>query len=489
MTPTDESPSPDASARSDGSLQQETQQQSDAVERLSRALDAAPLDATLHARMIEATHAARDEAGFTAHRLALAALAALGNAPPEQMALVLYNVATVYAIKGRRDDAIRWYRHALDVHPDLAIAHQNLAAVLEAAGDKRGALSHRDRAYRLQRAFVEPAVRDERRRVLILGVGKGTGNVPIDAMLSFETTSRIRYAIDYADDAEDAQLPPYDVVFNAIGDPDIAQPLSPRIARFTRRCGRPVLNPPDAIERTFRHRTATQLAPVRDAIVPRCIRLDAKPASADALARQLAQHDVTFPLLMRPLAVHGGEQLARHASIDTLWPALVALDAPCYLTAYHDFRSADGYFRKYRVIYVDREPYAYHLAISPQWMVHYFSAEMTDTRWKLEEETRFLADPRAALGTRAMDAIVEIGRRLDLDYGGLDFALTSAQQVLVFEANATMLAHREARNGPLAHKNPFIERIAAAFERMLDARGGRMDSPLASPLSSPVAPA
>jgi tetratricopeptide (TPR) repeat protein len=440
------------------------------IERLSLALDAAPLDVALHTQILEAMRAAGDEAGFAAHELALVAFKILGAAAPDQLALVLFNLATVYSIKGQREQAIRWYRHALAVHPELAIAHQNLSALLKTEGNLQQAERHRERAYQLQRVFIEPALRTVERRLLILGTGKGTGNIPIDGLLSFKTTSRIKYAIDYADEAEDAQLPAYDLVFNAIGDPDVAGPLATRISRFAQQCARPVLNPPEVIERTHRHRTAALFAHVRNVIVPPCIRLDTRPANADDLARQLAMAGVTFPLLMRPLATHGGENLALHASLHTLWPALVKLDAACYLTAYHDFRSADGYFRKYRIIYVNREPHAYHLAISPNWMVHYFSAEMTETPWKLDEERRFLADPGTVLGVRAMNAIVEIGRQLDLDYGGIDFTLTPTGQVLVFEANATMLAHREARNGPLAHKNPYVERIADALERMLRAR-------------------
>jgi hypothetical protein len=41
--------------------------------------------------------------------------------------------------------------------------------------------------------------------------------------------------------------------------------------------------------------------------------------------------------------------------------------------------------------------------------------------------------------------------------------------VLIFEANATMLVHPEKPDGPLAHKNPAIERIIAAFAEMLAA--------------------
>jgi tetratricopeptide (TPR) repeat protein len=455
---------------------------SDTVEHLTQALDAAPLDTALHTRMLAAMRAANDEAGTVAHQLALAAFDLLGHASNDrpandglandQLALVLYNVATVYAMKGRSEAAIRWYRHALDVQPQLAIAHQNLAVALDSAGLREQALVHRERAYQLQRVFTDVALGNEQRRVLVLGVGKGTGNVPIDALLSRKTTTLIRYAIDYADEAEDAHLPPYDIVFNGIGDPDVATPLAARLARFAARCERPILNPPDAIERTHRHKTGAILEHVPDVIVPRCLRIDARPAKVEELAHQIAQAGLSFPLLTRPLATHGGERLELHASLESLWLALINLDAPAYLTAWHDFRSTDGYFRKYRIIYVDQKPHPYHLAISSQWMVHYFSADMVDAPWKLDEERRFLAEPFEVLGKRASDAITSIGRHLALDYGGIDFALTAEGKVLVFEANATMLTHREAQSGPLAHKNQYINSIVEAFERMLQARPG-----------------
>jgi glutathione synthase/RimK-type ligase-like ATP-grasp enzyme len=66
-----------------------------------------------------------------------------------------------------------------------------------------------------------------------------------------------------------------------------------------------------------------------------------------------------------------------------------------------------------------------------------------------------------------MEAICAIGQRLALDYAGIDFTVLADGRVLVFEANATMLAHPEADDGALAHKNPYVRRIVEAFERML----------------------
>ena len=115
-----------------------------------------------------------------------------------------------------------------------------------------------------------------------------------------------------------------------------------------------------------------------------------------------------------------------------------------------------GYYRKYRMIFVDREPFPYHLAISPHWMVHYFSADMESHRLEARRGAAFPARPRRRARRACLQALLAIGQRLDLDYGGIDFTLLPDGQVFVFEANATMLAHYERNTGPLAHKNPFV---------------------------------
>ena len=74
-----------------------------------------------------------------------------------------------------------------------------------------------------------------------------------------------------------------------------------------------------------------------------------------------------------------------------------------------------------------------------------------------------------AIGAEAWTAVQAIGAAMGLDYAGADFSLLPDGRVLLFEANATMLVHPEAADGKLAHKNPAIERIFAAFRAMLAA--------------------
>jgi Flp pilus assembly protein TadD len=63
---------------------------------------------------------------------------------------VLQNLAIAYSKTGRLDDAVRCYRRALDLQPQLAGAHYGLAFLLLRRGDRPGAELH------LQRFLEQP---------------------------------------------------------------------------------------------------------------------------------------------------------------------------------------------------------------------------------------------------------------------------------------------------------------------------------------------
>jgi hypothetical protein len=137
-----------------------------------------------------------------------------------------------------------------------------------------------------------------------------------------------------------------------------------------------------------------------------------------------------------------------------------------YATEFVDYRTPDSWYRKYRMIFVDRKPYPYHLAIGARWLLHYKTADMQAGAARRAEEAAFLRDPETAVGPRAMAALWEIAARLDLDYAGIDFSLLPDGRLLFFEANATMLIHPE--EDPLfAYKNEAVGTIVEAVEQMI----------------------
>ena len=83
---------------------------------------------------------------------------------------------------------------------------------------------------------------------------------------------------------------------------------------------------------------------------------------------------------------------------------------------------------------------------------------------------RFLDDPATVLGAAAMQALRAIGQRMNLDFCGIDFSLLEDGRILLFEANATMLVHLEQFHAALQFRNPYVQRILDAFDRMLDRR-------------------
>jgi len=448
---------------------------------LNAAVHSQPLDVALHRMLFTRCHEAGDELAALAHLIAARAIESCqvqtglqtgfptssqrNTEQQSQSALDLYMVATGYFMKGDYAIAERWYDLVLMLDPNIAAVYQNMVVIHSHFGRPELAEACRSRAYRMQRVFIDP-IQHPARQLLILCVGRTMGNIPYEVLLSAEKSQRIKYIIDYADDIEDTLLPAYDLVFNAIGEPDVAAPLAARLSRFLQVCQRPILNHPAQVARTARHLLPQLMAGLDNVQVAGCVRIENQNLTLDQLHQILLEAHVQFPVLLRPLESHGGRGLEQVSDLASLHAQLQTVQSGCYVCSFVSLKDLDGYYRKYRIIYVDRQPFAYHLAISSQWMVHYYTAEMLEHPWKIAQEQLFLQDPCSVLGERAMTAIHEIGQRLDLDYAGIDFTVTPDGQVFIFEANATMLVHRVSAEGPLAHKNSYVQRIADAFETL-----------------------
>jgi hypothetical protein len=137
---------------------------------------------------------------------------------------------------------------------------------------------------------------------------------------------------------------------------------------------------------------------------------------------------------------------------------------------YLDGRGADGLIRKYRVLFIDGKFYPVHAAVSSHWKIHYFSAEMAEHSERRAEDAAFLADMEGVLGVGTMSALERIQEMLGLDYGGIDFGLNRKGEILLFEANATMAVYWPEANPLWKYRQPSVERIYTAVQRMLMSR-------------------
>jgi hypothetical protein len=174
---------------------------------------------------------------------------------------------------------------------------------------------------------------------------------------------------------------------------------------------------------------------------------------------------------VRPVGSQAGFALARIDDAEELHAYLAehAHDA-YFVTPFVDYGNDDGYFRKYRIMFVEGTPYACHLAISPRWMIHYYNAAMADHAWMRDEEARFIADLGTVFSGRLADALAEIAAAVPLEYFGIDCSIARDGRLLLFEADAAMLVHGTDPPDLYPYKPAGFARIQNALMTLLERR-------------------
>jgi glutamate/tyrosine decarboxylase-like PLP-dependent enzyme len=408
------------------------------------------------------------ETGYrTAARTAYAQ--AVAKHPGDPMSLV--NLANVLVESGALAEARQHYETALRVQPDHAEAHQGLAGVLAELGDRPGAARHRQLGFASQPVVALP-YRGERPPVsLLLLAASAGGNIPLRHFLDDRVFQTFIVFVEFYDLA--VPLPPHRLVFNAIGDADLAAPALAAAQSVLALTTAPAINSPAAVIATGRSDTAQRLAGIPGVVTPGAVTLPRALLAGPDVATTLARHSFEFPLLIRTPGFHTGRHFLRVEVMADLPAALAELPGDeLTVLRYLDARGPDGKARKYRVMMIDGGLYPLHVAISSHWKIHYFTAEMADNPEHRAEDAEFLENMPGVLGARAMAALAEIQSRLGLDYAGIDFGLSAGGEVLLFEANATMVVNPPEPDEKWAYRRPAVERIYVAVQRMLMARAG-----------------
>jgi len=376
-----------------------------------------------------------------------------------------YNLGNALRECGRLEEAVAAFRQAALLQPEDADTHIALGNVLlrcDQGDEARRLFRH---AQRLRPLSKRAGIKAEADFSVLLLLAPGASNTPSDYLVG--RAGYDSYFLGVMPDAEydlDLLRRSGDVVVNLISDVDHGRDILPVALDLVERIGRPTINHPAKIMATGREEIAARLAGLPRCRIPRTIRLSggalAAPDGDDALA------GFSFPLLVRLSGTHGGEAFDKLADAASV-AAFVAdrPDADYYVTEYVDYRSEDGYFRKYRLIFTDGRILPYHLAIGDQWKVHHFRTDMANQDWMRREEEAFVDDPAGVFDAGHWAALRAIGAAIGLDYFGIDCSLDRDGNIVVFEVNATMLVHRGT--SVFSYKEPAIARIKDAFDAML----------------------
>jgi tetratricopeptide (TPR) repeat protein len=414
------------------------------------------------------------------------------------------NLGSILGDLGRWSEAIASYRLAVQMHPNSGVAHNALGRLLSRLGEADEEAAHcLERAIALDaydtNTYVElgnilirkqqvdaalgmfrhaqqlqPLItwRANQEKADFSAVFLDTpmaGSTPVNYLAGRSGYDRHFHCVIPDTPVDIALLrSKADVVFNMICNADDGKDILVYALDLVQRLDRPTINHPRLIMNTDRETIARHLADIPGCVVPRTVRVAGPVLAEAALNKEFA--GCRLPQLVRVAGTHGGDDFDKFDNWDDIADFVSAKpEANYYLIDYIDYRSDDGFFRKYRVIFVDGEILPYHLAIHDDWKVHHFRTDMANHAWMRTEEESFLAEMSGVFNPANQDALRAIGRATGLDYGGVDCGLDRDGRIVVFEANASMLVHDE-KNETFAYKNPYIAKVKNAFDAMLARR-------------------
>jgi lipoprotein NlpI len=367
--------------------------------------------------------------------------------------------------------ARRHFEAALNVDPDHIHAHRGMANILLGLGDEAAAQRHRDKGFGNDYLTTLPYRGEQAPIAVLLLVSAMGGNIPTAPILDDRVFQSKVLVTEYFDNS--LPLPTHDLVFNSIGDADLSREGLQAARSIVARTTRPVLNHPALVLKTGRLSNAERLRGIAGVKTPRMAALPRTLlAGPDGLAA-IAANGFTFPLLLRAPGFHTGRHFICVEKPERLGPAAAALPgAELWVIEMLDARGRNGKFRKCRAMIVNGQLYPLHLAISGQWKVHYFRAEMAESAAHRAQDAEYLQNMPGVIGSRGMAALKRISAALSLDYGGIDFAVDADGDILLFEANATMVMVPLSADPKWDYRRPAFDRVFAAVHAMLIEKSG-----------------
>lgn len=351
-------------------------------------------------------------------------------------------------------------------------AQMDLSVIEQIIGNHDAGLALQQSALTRHSLYRSPGCAGELRlRVLALAAPLEVGgNLPVEFLVNAPdiqlTTLYVTAGLDFA-----TTVPEHDVAIVVITDGDDSALSLDLIAQQAAIWPGPLLNLPDKIRRTDRDRLFGLLQGADGIDIPVTIRLSRADLAAISDGSAGLPGDLVFPVIVRPVGSHAGEGLDRLTGAEDIAPYLQARGEDGFFTSpFVDYSGADGLFRKYRIVFIDGVPFAYHMAISHQWKIWYLNAGMDTDPEKRAEEALFMSGFEADFGDRHQMALAAVASAVGLDFFSIDCGETKDGRLLIFEAGVAMAIHNMDPVDLYPYKPPVLAKIFAAFQAMLSNR-------------------
>ena len=280
--------------------------------------------------------------------------------------------------------------------------------------------------------------------------------VPVDRTLMTRNFFRQQRALD----------PGYECILNLITEAEENSRVLENLRKFVRGYPAKIVNRPEAVMQSTRDLVARRLAGIAGLVVPRVLRL--RSGKAAAAAQLVERAGLRFPVIVRRVGTHTGRIVGRFDDPDALRDAV--MQAGEHLaTEFVDFRSPDGWCRKYRMFFIGLRRVFRHMLVSDDWNVHANDRQrvMAERPDLVAAEERMFATPEGALPDDVQQILSAVRERMPLDFFGMDFGISPDGRVVLFEANATMNFFPLSPDPRFAYLARCVEPARNAFAELL----------------------
>lgn len=281
-----------------------------------------------------------------------------------------------------------------------------------------------------------------------------------------EPYHRLHLTPNYLQENQPPDLSGYDCLLNLITEAEGNDRVLDNLSRLIRGFAGKVINRPEAVLETTRDAVARRLSGIAGLIVPKVLRT--RHSRPEAVIDAIAAAGLRFPIIVRKTGTHGGNVLGCFDSIDSLRREL-SEGGEYFAIEFVDCRMPDGLFRKYRVFFIGGRRIFRSVIASDQWNIHAKDGRrfMLERPALIDAEKAMFATPEGSFPEAVHKTLEAIGGRMPLDYFGVDFALTNDDELVLFEANATMNFYTWYDDPRFSYLDRAIPPAQAAFRDLL----------------------
>lgn len=399
--------------------------------------------------------------------------------------------------QGKLPYALASYMELAKKFPKVLAYHIQYSAILYYLGKREAARKAIDKGVAIRPYLFKPTTPDPEGKILRLrGVQKAFftldhigpayevkvtgGGFSTAHLMDLGRFWSIDYLVSHGNLPADRRLPSFDIIVNSIADADVEDDSLKTISDFAKmNPDRPLINAPDRVMQTTRDSNYRRLKDIEGIIFPKTYRHACGNFSLDELDRFVQAGDLSFPFLVRESGTQSGKSFDLVASLEALQGRLEKpIQGDYYLIEFIEEKFREKYFRKIRFFCIDGKLYPVVCHVDQIWNVHGFNRLqfMAANEWMVDEEKRFLSDPKGYLGKDIYDRIRSLYEIVGLDFYGLDFTVTGQGDVLIYELNPAMRhSFDHAKNFPYMGRH--MQNISDAFNDMIVSRLGRLKLP------------